>query len=195
MSVKIEHIRQFVIQPTLLWMSSYLNDRMSSKQAMSQILATICHESLSGHYLNQVTGTKAGIESYGAAAGICMIEKPTLESLMNYASKKMSCENRNKSWLTMIREHFGEISMHALRYNLAMNVCFCRLKYWTIRAKLPPDGNLVDIANYWGKWYQTDSKTTLLDNKEMMLIRHCMQQYPDYYLNLNKMNERFVNLK
>lgn len=194
MSIKTEHIRQFIIKPTLLWMATNLHEEMASPQAVSQIIATVCHESCSGYFLNQVTGVDGTMETYGPAAGICMIEKPTLEHVMKYASNKYSAQKKNQSWLKLIKEQFGQISMDALRYNPGLSIVICRLKYWTIKSALPKEGNLIDIANYWGKYYQTGSQTTSLDKKELLLIKHCMQYYPDYFIKLSKLNERFINM-
>jgi hypothetical protein len=155
----------FVIEPTLEWAKINLSNGMDSESAKLQLLATFCHESLDGTYLKQVKGP---------ALGVHMVEPETLKDIERYITLK-------PGWYTAICRDFGRPYQENLITDMAFCTLIARIKYWMIPEPLPRFGNLENIANYWGKYYQTDSQTDELNKKEKQFIASCRRYAPEYF--------------
>jgi len=174
MSINIKHFYDFVITPACLRLSS-ARPAIDSPVARKLVLFTFCQESLAGMYLRQVV--PGG--SYGVGRGVFMCEPNTHEWIW----KELSRQENN----TLRESVLGELPRNAvypyndqLMSNLIYAAMICRLRYWFVRAALP-ENNLEAIANYWGKYYQTDDQDlSKLGAKEIQFIENVKRLAPEF---------------
>lgn len=128
-------LRDLVIKPALEKIDLY------SPEAVALVLGTACVESQCGEYLQQVPA--------GPALGIFQIEMATYEDLIkNYLDFRPECKAK-----VMALYCEGMNAKQNLTCNLLFQAAVCRLIYFRVSEKIPND--LVGIANYWKKYYNT----------------------------------------
>lgn len=132
MGIKVEHLRKYIIEPTLKKLGLY------SRDAEELLIATAAHESHLGEYLHQ---------KVGPALGIYQMEPSTHEDIFrNYLYYR-------KSLLVQIINiaTYAEDLMGNLYYATAM----ARIHYLRVPEKLPRYNDLEEISSYWKIYYNT----------------------------------------
>ncbi len=133
--MKAVQIKDLVIIPALEKIELY------SPEAVILMLGTACVESQCGEYLQQVPS--------GPALGIFQIEMATYEDLIkNYLDFRPDLKAR-----VMALYCEGMSTKQNLTCNLLFQAAVCRLIYLRVSEKIPND--LVGMANYWKKYYNT----------------------------------------
>ena len=108
-----------------------------SKDALYLMLGTIAQESQSGTFLRQKT-KYFDLEMH--AVGITQVEQLTF----NYVLEKYGT-----------KYHLNWVKFEMLEWNLKLAIIFGRLKYLTIKAKLPSYKDINAMAKYWKKYYNS----------------------------------------
>lgn len=103
------------------------------RSAENIVLGTCAKESDFGRYLRQRSGP---------ARGPWQIEKPTF----NYLKLRYSLKHP-----TIALRTFDE-----LEWDIRLGIIFCRLKYKSIPAPLPPHDSIVLQGQYWDKYYNAN---------------------------------------
>ena len=134
MGIKAEHLRKYIIQPTLIKLGLY------SRDAEELLIATAAHESHLGEYLHQ---------EVGPALGIYQMEPSTYEDIFrNYLYYR-------KSLLVQIINiaTYAEDLMGNLYYATAM----ARVHYLRVPEKLPKYDDIEAMSFYWKIYYNTEA--------------------------------------
>ena len=141
MGIKVSHLRKYIIQPTLKILGLY------SRDAEELLIATAAHESHLGEYLHQEGGPALGIyqmepKTHKDIWGRYLIFKEGLYyNINNLRMCNMDIDFRH-----------GE-----LEGNLYYATAMARVHYLRVPEKLPDYRDIVLMATYWGKYYQTES--------------------------------------
>lgn len=136
-----------------------------SETAIKLVFATFLHESGGGTYLKQIKGP---------ALGVYQIEPATFEDIWKTASKMLI-----PNWPGPIAK---DILLRKLITDLDFQTKICRLKYFQAPMNLPAKADLNFLANYWGKYYQTDSQDmTILNAKERDFIHNVQLAMPGFF--------------
>jgi hypothetical protein len=145
MGINKEQLRE-LIEETLHEIDAY------SESAVNLLMGTAAQESHLGTYIKQIRGP---------ALGIMQNETPTFYDVMDRIPEKDVGRLLN---LTN-REYFpGEVPTEIFRrqiqpkeqvYNLKLAIAMCRYKYKLIPEKLPDPHNIVGLAKYYKKYYNT----------------------------------------
>lgn len=120
-----------------------------SKSAEELLMLTAAVESNLGEYIEQTKGP---------ALGVFQMEPLTHNDIMDRwlnAAPKSVRENVEK----FLEKYMGNVSSHedelALQYNLKYSILLARLKYYTVKAPLPPHDDKHALASYWKQYYNT----------------------------------------
>lgn len=156
----VNQFKRLILEPTL----GELHPEIPfSGVAYRLILETIWHES--GGLKNIIQ-----VPNDGPAYGICQMEKPTFEWLVESVLP-------NKPQLSLkfvkISATYPYIDFKELLWNLKLNVALCRLRYLVVPDALPED-NLEARAKYWFQFYNASEVQVrlhhfMIDAKELAL--------------------------
>ncbi|MAZ39686.1 MAG: hypothetical protein CMF49_06160 [Legionellales bacterium] len=165
MSINAQHLYDLVIMPALNELAE-ARTVLGSRIAKKLVLATACHESACGTYLRQINNDG----HYSVARGIFQVEPPTHQWIFNKLMTDDWRDIREKVFNTA----YPTLDDDRLIYDLNYAAKICRLRYYLAPAALPESDDLFHLANYWGKYYQTQDKDlNHLSEKEKTFIAHC----------------------
>lgn len=104
-----------------------------SEAAVNLVLGTIAQESKFGTYLRQLGS--------GPARGICQMEQPTFNWLKGVYGRKYP--------------KLGAALFEEVEWDLYLAILVCRLRYRVVPEPLPAADDLLGLARYWKKYYNT----------------------------------------
>lgn len=120
-----------------------------SKSAEELLMLTAAVESNLGEYIEQTKGP---------ALGVFQMEPLTHNDIMDRwlnAAPKSVRENVEK----FLEKYMGNVGNHedelAMQYNLKYSILLARLKYYMIKAPLPPHDDVHQLAAYYKQYYNT----------------------------------------
>jgi hypothetical protein len=172
MGINAKHLYDLVIMPALNELAD-ARTVLGSRVAKRLVLATACHESACGTYLRQVGGNGG----YSIARGLTQVEPPTHEWIYDRLMRDDWKDIREQVFIN----ETPRLNHERLVYDLSYAAKMCRLRYYLAPAVLPED-DLESLANYWGKYYQTEDKDLkTLSAKERMFITHAKQFASEYF--------------
>ena len=136
-----QQLLEYIIRPTLKKLGHW------SESAEQLLLATAAHESHCGEYVQQINGP---------ALGIYQCEPATHRDIwINY----LAC--REDGLIRKVGQfatpYFGIPHDRELITNLAYATAMCRVHYLRVSEPLPKPGDIEGMAEYWGKYYQTQN--------------------------------------
>lgn len=105
-----------------------------SESAVNLLLGTAAQESKFGTFLHQL--------GRGPAHGAFQVEEATFNDLKKRFSKKFS--------------FLSNITFEELRWNLKHAILVARIKYYSVPKSLPEAKDVLALAKYWKKYYNTD---------------------------------------
>jgi hypothetical protein len=140
MSINCQQLRDVIISPVLTALG------MSSPSAVNLILGTCAQETAMGEYLIQRgIGLNGGI-------GIYQMEKRTYDSICEHMIKD------NIVRYAKIKLLLGYTCMppaERMASDLYLATAMTRLYYYAIQSALPNPDDVIGLANYWKKYYNT----------------------------------------
>ncbi|MEO5363434.1 MAG: hypothetical protein H7838_07400 [Magnetococcus sp. DMHC-8] len=115
---------------------------MESPGARALLLGTAAQESGLGHYLRQVGG--------GPAVGVFQMEPATYHDIWNnfIANRPEIQKKLAQYWPT-------QPDPERMATDLLLAAVMCRLHYRRVSAPIPQADDLVGLARYWKKYYNT----------------------------------------
>ena len=120
-----------------------------SKSAEELLMLTAAVESNLGEYIEQTKGP---------ALGIFQMEPLTHNDIMDRWLSQAPKAIREKVE-KFLAKYVGDIERHedelTLQYNLKYAILLARLKYYTVKAPLPPHHDKHALASYYKKYYNT----------------------------------------
>ena len=138
---------------------------LDSDTARKLVFATFLHESKGGTYIKQV---------HGPALGVYQIEPATFDFVWKSAAKMLI-----PNWPGPIAR---DVLLRKLVTDLDFQTKICRLRYFHAPMALPANASLEFLANYWGKYYQTDSQDmNALNEKEKAFIHDAKSSMPGFF--------------
>lgn len=172
MSINAKHLYDLVITQALDELAE-AREVMNSRVAKKLVLATACHESACATYLRQFDSNN----NYTVARGIFQIEPATHDWIFTQISREKFADIRD----VVFNKIDAVFENDRLVYDLKYAAKICRLRYYLVPAALPDD-NLFSIANYWGKYYQTDDQDlNRIGAKEKLFIENCKKYAANYF--------------
>jgi hypothetical protein len=137
MSFDPKQFREEIIRPTLILMD------MGSLAAENLLMGTMAQESHFGKYIKQLGN--------GPALGIYQMEPNTHNDIVNNYIKFKNQIKRD------LNDKFGYkfLDSEILKYDLRYATVFCRLHYRRVPKPLPNSNNVMELARYWKKYYNT----------------------------------------
>jgi len=142
-SIKPDHLRTHVIEPTLSLLGAF-DERMNTPASVELLMGTAAQESDLGYYL---------VQTKGPALGIYQIEPATHDSIWKYYINRKGKE-KLREIIYGICGCTEQPDRYALITNLAYATAVARLKYWPIAAAIPED--MWGQAEYWDKWFNAN---------------------------------------
>jgi len=137
--IKKSELLEKIIRPTLEWLG------MGGESAENLLLGTAAQESLMGYYLTQTRGP---------ALGIYQIEPATHADIYNsYLSYNPIIQERVERFC---RAKTVAGRGKELVSNLTYSTAVARLIYYRVAEKLPEADDLLGLARYWKKYYNTE---------------------------------------
>lgn len=112
---------------------SDFDGELASEDAVSLVLGTAAVESQFGTYLRQLGN--------GPALSVFQIEMPTFEWLQSTFSRKYP--------------EISDIKFRQIEWDLRSGIIFCRLRYRVDPEPLPSCRNVLAMAEYWKRVYNT----------------------------------------
>ncbi len=120
-----------------------------SKSAEELLMLTAAVESNLGEYIEQTKGP---------ALGIFQMEPMTHNDIMDRWLSQAPKAVRSKVE-RFLKKYVGDVERHedelALQYNLKYAILLARLKYYTVKAPLPPYDDKHALASYWKQFYNS----------------------------------------
>lgn len=155
MSISSKQLIEKVIRPALQDSGLY------STASLKLVAGTAATESGMGEYLVQIKGP---------ALGIFQMEPATHDDLWkNFILL-------NPAYRAMMVELFGihdTPSASRLIWNLRYATVMCRLHYRRVKAPLPEANNILGLANYWKKYYNTHLGAGEPQDFVVAYMKHC----------------------
>lgn len=144
MGICIAHLKELVIRPTLL------DFELWSESAENLLLGTAAQESQMGYFLKQ---NLQGQDGKGKALGIYQMEPPThMDLWLNFLTYK-------KGLIRKIGSMFAYRGIHPpateMIHNIKYATIMCRLHYLRVKDPLPDSQDILGLAKYWKKSYNT----------------------------------------
>lgn len=141
----VGQLRKLVVRPVLAVLG-LANEGLNSQAAEELLLGTTVYEAtIAGDtYLRQVPA--------GPALGIYQMEPSTYDWLNNdvlYRFRYTGIRERVHSFCARP----GEVK--ELIWNLAAATAYARLRYWVVPEPLPAADDILGLARYWDRHYQT----------------------------------------
>lgn len=130
MSLDPKWVRLSLVDPTLHRINLY------SLAATNLIMGTIAQESLMGKYTQQVDGP---------ALGICQIEPFTFNDIVY----------RRGKYLYLAGYDCVTLEAKEMETDHELSIIICRLKYLDAKEALPDADNILALAQYWKKYYNS----------------------------------------
>lgn len=139
MPISVQQLKNRIIIPVL----NHLN--LNSPSAVNLLLGTCAQESHLGTYLCQIKGP---------AKGIYQMEPETEELVIQWL------KNNNPILLDKVKELvpkfcLGHEDINQLEGNLFYATAMSRILYYSISEPLPKENDLLGLASYWKKFYNT----------------------------------------
>lgn len=129
-------LRDLIVRPVIEQLDLY------SLAAEQLVMGTAAKESGGFVYIRQHLGP--GL--HGRGRGLWQVELETAEDLVKRHTRRL--------WLVARCEPL-EINLDRLEGDLYLGAALCRLKYLDAPEKLPAAGDLVGMASYWKRFYNT----------------------------------------
>jgi len=150
MGISCEHLRLYVIRPTLekldLW----------SQSAENLLLGTVAQESGMGTYLKQIGG--------GPALGIYQMEPATYSDIWdNYLAYNAPLYRLVTLFISKINTGQNGLGAKEMITNLAYATALARVHYLRVKEPLPPASDITGLALYWKKYYNTNKGKGTVD--------------------------------
>lgn len=123
-----------LIKETLLEIDAY------SESAVNLLMGTAAQESSMGTYIKQIRGP---------ALGIFQMEPATYQDISNRLGR-----DRQMNLLETIGMDAMPLPKDMI-YNLKLAIAMARYKYLLLPEKLPESHNIMGLAKYWKKYYNT----------------------------------------
>jgi len=137
--INADQLREYVIKPVLI------EYELHSDDAEELIIGTSAVESNCGEYLHQIGGS---------AIGIYQMEPNThFDIWNNFLQYKKDLKKKILREFGENDERPGAIKM---LYDLRYATLMCRLHYLRVKEALPPCNDVLKIAKYWKKYYNTE---------------------------------------
>lgn len=111
-----------------------------SESAVNLLMGTAAQESHLGTYIKQIRGP---------ALGIFQMEQATHHDIRN------RLDFRAESLMLQSCKSPGLAASKAMTYNLKYAIAMCRYKYLLIPERLPEPNDIMGMARYWKKYYNT----------------------------------------
>lgn len=146
MGINITDFRDLIIVPTLDELAK-AEPRINSDAAVALLLGTALCESELTFLRQRVSG------GFGPAISLFQIEPDTHKDVKRYLNERRPDLAKRVFGLSTILDPDG----FELASNMPYSVAIARVKYWTIRAKLPDANDIEGMADYWGEYYQTSN--------------------------------------
>lgn len=138
MSINKDQLTREIIRPTLKYLE------MWSPSAENLMLGTCAQETNMGTYIRQL--------NKGPGMGIYSMERATYEDLWdNYLIHRASMYLP----LLIYCSYETEPGFKALIYNLRYATAMARVHYWRVKEALPNHDDIIGLAQYWKKYYNT----------------------------------------
>lgn len=151
--IDVQQLKEYVIEPTLKELDLY------SKSAVNLLLGTCAQESLMGHYLHQIKGS---------ALGIYQMEPTTHDDIWdNYLKYNQALETKLRCIACYFNSNppsYTKPHPSLLVYDLKYATAMCRIHYLRVSESLPDAHDVLALANYWKRFYNTPKgKGTVTD--------------------------------
>lgn len=144
--INVDQLREF-IKETLNEMNITLAEGINkylSDDIIELLIGTASAESLLGTYLWQIPK--------GPALGLYQMEPATHDDIwVNYIIHRHALEDGLHSYFGMNCDTY-----HSLVYNLAYSTWMARLHYYRVKEPLPDYRDVIGMAKYWKKHYNTE---------------------------------------
>ena len=128
-----------------------------SPAAVELLLLTAAVESNLGEYIKQVGG--------GPARGIFQMEPSTEKDLYdNYL------QYRGNRWRTMAR--YNSADTRDLWFNLGYQILLARMHYMRVPEALPDPNDILAMAKYWKKYYNTWKGAGTVDKARLKYLTY-----------------------
>jgi len=138
----VPQFRRLVLEPTLRRLAQ-VEPRLDVKAAHELLIGTAVKESLLT-YLRQLPD--------GPALGLYQMEPATHTDMRRWMMRP-----GREAWREAIDGYVGagERPIDALVGDLRYATAMVRLRYWVRPAPLPAADDIMGLAHYWDRWYQT----------------------------------------
>lgn len=124
--------------------SAFMALNMWSPEAVTLGLLTIANESDFGTYRKQIGGS---------ALSICQIEQNTFNDIVRYLNTR---DDLLQVILTLTKQsRLPDFSYLANSQADLLSVALMRIKYYMIPTPIPPENDIIAIANYYKTYYNT----------------------------------------
>lgn len=137
MGIDPNQLKDYIIKPTLKELDLY------SESAVNLLLGTCAQESHMGYYIHQIKGI---------ALGIYQMEPNTYDDIyINYLDYRKELKDLTDAYAS--KKHDSNELIWNLRYATAM----CRIYYLRVSEPLPDAQDVLALATYYKKFYNTPS--------------------------------------
>lgn len=139
--MNVGQFREFVLAPTLKHIAK-VEPKLDTPDAHELVLGTMLHESDSFKYLRQ--------RPNGPARGCCQMEPATHTWMRQWLG-------RRPEWRDQFDSLIGSWAnpLEQLYTSLPYMVAACRWRFWVVKEPLPPRDDIMGMARYWDRHYQT----------------------------------------
>ncbi len=154
MSIRADHLRDFVVVPVLDHMAEATgNNRINCPAAIELVLGTVAHESHMGVYLRQ--------HPTGPARGIGQMEQATYDDLWsNYLRTRPELAEAVRRLASVASIKAGIPAFSEVVGNLNFAVAMIRVRYLPAPQVLPQAGDIQALGEYHVKWYNRGGAAT-----------------------------------
>lgn len=144
----VKQLKDLVIVPSLYAIQMY------SPAAVSLILGTCAQESAMGTYLCQLgIGLRGGL-------GIYQMEQRTYLDIWD---KVIEANKVLKARMILYLGYKSRPSANRLITDLGLATIMCRLHYSRFSEPIPKDGDILGLAEYYKKWYNTQNGSATVE--------------------------------
>lgn len=144
MGLSIPQLRRFVIRPALEALDLY------SLEAEQLVIGTGAHESQGFRFIDQIT-TSESIDPLGPAIGPFQMEIASHDDIYaNFLKYRPALADK----LKMLTAQVPSLH-HQLATNWMYAAAMCRIAYYRQKEQLPAPDDVVGMAYYWKRHYNT----------------------------------------
>ena len=133
-----KQLREYIIRPGLTSCGIY------SESAEELLILTCAQESRLGHYIKQIKGP---------AMGIFQMEPFTYNAILDYLKLRQSDLLKK---ILQICYYSAPPPPTSLIHNLKYAAIMCRVHYMRFSEPLPEPENILGLAQYWKKYYNSE---------------------------------------